>query len=40
MQCAQGEGRRDVHMVEARGGEAEGNYEQEAAAVEEDEEVE
>ena len=31
--------RRDVHVVEALGGAAEGSYEQEAAAVEEDEAV-
>jgi hypothetical protein len=32
--------RRDVHVAEALGGAAEGSYEQEAAVVEEDEEVE
>jgi hypothetical protein len=32
--------RRDVHVAEALGGAAEGSYEQEAAVVEEDEEME
>ena len=36
--CARTE-RRDVHVAEALGGAAEGSYEQEAAVVEEDEEM-
>ena len=38
--CARRTERRDVHVAEALGGAAEGSYEQEAAVVEEDEEVE
>jgi len=38
--CARRTERRDVHVAEALGGAAEGSYEQEAAAVEEDEEME
>jgi hypothetical protein len=38
--CARRTERRDVHVAEALGGAAEGGYEQEAAAVEEDEEME
>ena len=38
--CARRTERRDVHVVEALGGAAEGSYEQEAAVVEEDEEME
>jgi hypothetical protein len=37
--CARRTERRDVHVAEALGGAAEGSYEQEAAAVEEDEVV-
>jgi hypothetical protein len=42
MQSAQGEqsGARDVPVADALGGAAEGSYEPEAAAVEEDEEME
>jgi hypothetical protein len=39
-ECARRTERRDVHVVEALGGAAEGSYEQEAAAVEENEEME
>jgi hypothetical protein len=38
--CARRTERRDVHVAEVLGGAAEGSYEQEAAVVEEDEEVE
>ena len=38
--CARRTERRDVHVAEALGGAAEGSYEQEAAVVEEDEEME
>jgi hypothetical protein len=38
--CARRTERRDVHVVEALGGAAEGSYEQKAAVVEEDEEME
>ena len=37
--CARRTERRDVHVAEALGGAAEGSYEQEAAVVEEDEEM-
>jgi hypothetical protein len=38
--CARRTERRDVHVAEALGGAAEDSYEQEAAVVEEDEEME
>jgi hypothetical protein len=38
--CARRTERWDVHVAEALGGAAEGSYEQEAAVVEEDEEME
>jgi hypothetical protein len=38
--CARRTKRWDVHVAEALGGAAEGSYEQEAAVVEEDEEME
>ena len=38
--CARRTERRDVHVAEALGGAAEGSYEQEAAEVEEDKEME
>jgi len=38
--CARQTERRDVHVAKALGGAAEGSYEQEAAVVEEDEEME
>ena len=38
--CARRTQRRGVHVAEAQGGAAEGSYEQEAAVVEEDEEME
>ena len=38
--CARRTERWEVHVVEALGGAAEGSYEQEAAVVEEDEEME
>jgi hypothetical protein len=38
--CARRTERRDIHVAEALGGAAKGSYEQEAAVVEEDEEME
>jgi hypothetical protein len=38
--CARRTERRDVHVAEALGGAADGSYEQEAAVVEDDEEME